>query len=503
MAISTAANSTPPAFLLFEFVLASSWTWFALLLATIATTLRALRLRFPRSLASEAASTPAISFLPDTSKTRTCPSFPASLQHSFKRRAGSKSTSALEKLLHRNGGNFWRSGIEVLSSVLDVEPSSNLKRIASASKVFHGQNGCAKMHQRPGPWATVDSDKTTRVSSEKKQLHSAKQVVDSGNVSGILGQGLKFQWEIRAEEIGDACIRSSMAEDQDCANDCALWLPTWAHSLCAPSQLKWPSMPHAGENVLPDLMASSCFEKQFGWDKVLDNKLGFPWRLPSGTVSEPYIKSRNVVRMWKDLPQKLIRRLDLDESSTLALDTYFQEGLACTGDFAGKLSMWELDQRECLRDSAAFAEPVLATTMNFEQCTTVVGSATSIGLWDQRSASLSNVNFTGMPSVPLYGLKSRGNGLCIASDDGIVSMYDLRKLCGGPILSGIAPKRQLNLATSDYDCTFWEKFAGVAEQEDEADCDFAMEVQEDGSNTCSSLMSRLTTSFVRAVTFML
>ncbi|MCO5555459.1 hypothetical protein L7F22_009004 [Adiantum nelumboides] len=492
MAIAT-ATATPPAFLLFDFLLASSWTWFALVLATIAASLRVL---FPRhrlglsTLAPEASPLPAIpSFLGSSNvlQPSSATFSSASQKHSFKRRPGSKSTSSLEKLLHVD---FWRPGFEVLSPVLDVKVSSSLKRIASASKVFYG----VKVHQSPGPLQAA-----CNASTEKKCRFSVDKVVDEGKETGW-GLGLKLRRKSCFEENKDSCKRSSM-EDQACADDGApMWLPTWGWSLCAPSNFKWTS----NRKYVPMSTGMSpllSFEKQSGWDSLLDCKLGFPWSFPLSTVSERSSKRNSVVRMWDDVPQNLVRKLDLDEASTLALDTCFQDARACTGDVAGKVSMWELERRACSKASATFGQPVLGLSMNLEQCTTVVGSSSSIRLWDHRSSSCST-DFTSMGSAPFSGLKSRGNELCVATDNGSMSMYDLRKLCNGPTVSAMVPRKQLDLSTSDFERTFWERFASVYEEDDEVECDSPMEVQLVGPNKCSSLMSRLTT-FVRAVTFML
>ncbi|KAH7284866.1 hypothetical protein KP509_34G074400 [Ceratopteris richardii] len=276
------------------------------------------------------------------------------------------------------------------------------------------------------------------------------------------------------------------------------WLPSWAVSLCAPSQLqRWPSAPQRFDPVFLSQSLYPCFERQFGWDELLRCKLGFPWTLipRSGmglTLQDDLpMGQSNVVRIWEGLPKKVLRKLNVDEGSTLAFDTCGNRGLAFTGNVEGELSIWDLERR--LRASKFdFTEPLLAVSVNRDHSSAVVGSASGVGLWDARSPAYNFSQSNILPLSSVSALKSRGNGLCITIDDSTLSVYDVRMLHGLPLTSVMLPKMQKSPAASEDGPEILEKFTRCAEDDAEYD-DLSWEIGAVDLQNASTWVSRLNT----------
>lgn len=400
----------------------------------------------------------------------------ASSLKSFQRKARSKSTSCLEKL-HRNKEGVIRSSVEFLSSVLDAELTPSLKKISSASKFFLGDSSCQKTQQNPRHCA---SSTATNIRRSKVHNLPARMLDADDRLGPSLGLGLVFETLVQEnEDFCNACLKEEEPHTHD---DFLRWFPSWANSLCAPLHVKspLPSLSTYSEDEDCDnsaaIEATPFFETQFGWDKLLGSRFGFPWTSPA-LCSRFADKSSDVVKMWPGRQKELLRALEV---GSLALDVSARNGVACTGNANGEISLWDFGCKAYSKASmSSFPQPVVAMSINPDQGATVVGSSKGLGIWDQRSSicmPLRCGSAISTKNITISDLKSRGNGLCIAHTDSTLSMYDLRMprskaLYRGPSANRVvalpdsddeADADLLEKLTCDDDDDFWDEFSGAA-----------------------------------------
>lgn len=387
--------------------------------------------------------------------------------------------------------------MELLSSVLDADFSPSLKKITSASKLFHDQE---KPYQSWRLCAfSTDSPFSTATDNRKAEVHNLTKLgLDSDDCFGFrLGLGFHSENLVRENEATlNGCFKEEQLHTDE---DVPSWLPSWGYSLCDPSQITSSfasSSSHEEQDDSSPFQELPFFEKQFGWDRLLESKLGSSWS--SLSCSGCAKESSNVVKMWAGQKKKLLKTLGAD---ALALDMWVPKGLACTGNIEGEISLWELGRKAYSMASVSFAQPVVALSMNSEQGATVVGGGKGTGLWDQRTPHCIPLRFGSAKSpenISLSALKSRGSGLCIANSDNTLSMYDLRKLHGEPLYSGPTPKRALVFPDSDDEDEF--------DLLEKVTCDFEDDIWDEDSafsigngvelQMASSLLSRFA-SFLR------
>lgn len=487
--------------LLLDSFLANSWTWLALSLATIATLLRALRVPFSRHpLSTREASQPTLAA--DSVESESAPRkteqspFSRSLQKTHKRRTRSKSTSALEKLLQNQEG-FRCSGLGLLSCLLDAETSPGFRKVSSASKIFNGQSECGRResaNHRPG----------FRPDAIEQKLGLGLDEVGLGLGLG-LGSGSGFIADTqKGENEGPSygSIREQLSSEEDLSSHHLL--PSWAFFSCESVQnsLISPSLlSHCVDKSSPSKVPP-CFEEQFGWDRLLETRLGSPWQCHVGSVlgltkcKGPIIQSQHIVKIWSGQQKNLLATLKIEESSTLALDEGAEYGLTCVGNEKGGISLWDVEYKACVSVISSDVRPVSALSTNSDKGVTIAGNGHVLGLWDQRTPIYMPILDWNKPSndqTPFVALQSKGNELCIAKYGGVLSMCDLRNMHGESVSTVLLPRMSGFLSkTEEVANKLWEKLACDVEEE------FWDESNENAVEKSSSFISRCAV-FVRSL----
>lgn len=226
-------------------------------------------------------------------------------------------------------------------------------------------------------------------------------------------------------------------------------LPPWTLSLVASLQSA-PISRCTEANISPERALS--FEKQFGWDILLCTRMGSAWQVAqnrSVDVSLPSLPEGEIVKEWSGRQRKLMKILNVTETSTWALDVGCQNGLACVGTQKGEVSLWDIEKRRCVSSVCC-----QVTTALFMDSTT--GMTYGAGMENQRDGryllcvgdhrSLYEpiVSWAKAPNGEdnaisgdnvITGVKCRKHELCIAGG-GALWVLDLRKLRDGkPIMS--------------------------------------------------------------------
>ncbi|MCO5580824.1 hypothetical protein L7F22_034697 [Adiantum nelumboides] len=401
-------------------LLASSWTWLALSLATIATLFRALsRISFCLRRRPVFVPAPPSSFSAETKQISSLISnFPLRLQGTHKHRIRSKSTPSLQALVQSHSyGGLACPELGFLTCIGEAESMSHcLRKVVSASDV-RLIGGRAEGVPSPTCSAICEPIADPRL----------------GFLAEVHGRVGRISPEDITKRSGDRLQNRACASSQK-------------HS---PSSL----------SIVPP-----CFEAQFGWDELLETKLGLHWELQNIVLSS---RRACVVKSWSIQERNLFDALHLERTSVVALNADIAGGLACIAQTNGGLSHWDLMSQSCLNRVSSDADSVSSIWWDAESRFTIAGSCKGFHLWDLRSLSLIPIwNRNGSSDMYEKNVQCIGNMVYIHWCNGIFQFCDLRKSqvdCYSKATNA-SPFGAMERMEVDWSLALWEKLSCVDEE---------------------------------------
>lgn len=348
-------------------------------------------------------------------------------------------------------------------------PHLPLHKAASASEIFNGQPSSVRGYSSEGAFRACP-----------------------GTIDCKLGLGLRVGFLADTKKGGcETPTHGCIKED---VNPHHLWT-SGIFSGCKRLQNSLFHDPYSSLEVPP------CFEMQFGWQKLLQTRLGAPWRM-DWALTQPTIHDECVVKVWSTHQRNLFKALMVDESSVVALDVNVRGGVACIAHRNGEISQWDITNQARLNRVCSNVKSISALHLNAEKGVAITGNGDILGLWDYRSPSLiPMIDGSEIPGnvLPYSALRCEGDMLHINQANGVFSSCDLRKPQGGCLSIDTNPDSLLmeSKIEEEESVVLWEKLACEEEELwDEYHIGHADTLQKSSSFTsrCATLVRSLSTS---------
>ncbi|KAI5077117.1 hypothetical protein GOP47_0006941 [Adiantum capillus-veneris] len=408
-------------------LLASSWTWLALSLATIATLLRALsRIPFYRHRRPALLPSPPSIFSAEAEQLSSIISdFSLPLQKTHKRRTSCKNTGTLHALVGHGGVSYG-----CLSC--DGKCESTLQCLCKAALASDVGGLCGSL----------------RTDGVKNSVCSSNCTLNVGSTLGFLvDEQERVLTQGGFEGSGERHKVTCMSPHKPLLN----------------SPPPPPSVP-------------PCFETQFGWHKLLRTKLGIQWQVGTSALSLKPV--RWCVKSWSSQEIKLFEVLNVEGPSVGAMDVDIAAGLACIAQTHGGLYLWDIMNQACLSRVFSGIHSVSALCWSEESRFSIAGSCNGLELWDVRSPNLISIWNGNAYSEPCEKLQCEANTVCVSRCKGMYQIYDLRKsqvYCFSK--ATLAPPSgavlALRVEAEEWSMALWEKLS-CAEEETAWDVELAV-----------------------------
>lgn len=429
--------ASAPLALLFDSLLASSWTWLALSIATIATLVRALsripifrqrpQALLPPSPSIFSAETEQISsFIADLSRP---------LQKSLKNRTRCKSAPTLKTLVQQGHDGLGELGFR--SWLQNSESTQQcLRKVASTSIICNQQLLLCGRTDSSSDDALKERSFDCRlgVRSRLGMIVNTHDRRSRTSTQGLEGKGA----DIHHLQVHGA-------------------LPA-----CKSPQESTVNAPLSPSDVPP------CFETQFGWHQLIEAKLGVQWQVKTRALFHEHSSHNgDVVKLWSSNEKNLFEALNVKATSIGALDVDIAGGFAGIAQTNGDISYWDITNEACLgRVSSTDNSTISALCWREESRCVIAGSGDVFKLWDVRSPNLIPI-FKQSANVEHYrSFQCEGNVLCIHQGNGNHQFCDLRKVQVGCLSNARSapPLWAPSWIEAERSFALWEKLSCADEE---------------------------------------